>query len=93
MSIATGGAGGYRLLACGCLAPAAASRSAGGSGGAKTPHLIDVHHHILPPGYLWELSAEKIFKQASGIYAGPLEWSPAGAVELMDQCGVATGIA
>ncbi|MSQ51340.1 MAG: amidohydrolase [Betaproteobacteria bacterium] len=91
MSTATGGAGGYRLLACGCLAPADASRSAGG--GAARAHRIDVHHHILPPEYLALLGAEKIFRQAGGIYAGPLEWTPAGAVELMDRCGVATGIA
>ena len=82
--IGTNGAGRYRTLACGCFAPADAARSSGG--GALRPH-------ILPPGYLAALGAEKIFRQAGGVYAGPLEWTPAGAVELMDQCGVATGIA
>ncbi len=100
MVAGAGGAGSYRVLSCGCFAPADAARSAGGtsrsaegSDGAKSPHRIDVHHHILPPAYLAALGAEKIFRQAGGIYAGPLEWTPAGAVELMDQCGVATGIA
>ena len=88
----TNGAGRYRTLSCGCFAPADAARSTGG-GGVARPHRIDVHHHILPPGYLAALGAEKIFRQAGGVYAGPLEWTPAGAVELMDQCGVATGIA
>jgi len=81
-----------RQLSCGCLASADASRSAGG-GGAARPHRIDVHHHILPPGYLAALGADKIFRQAGGVYAGPLEWTPSGAVELMDRNGIATGIA
>lgn len=85
------GAGRYRPLACGCFAPADAERSAGGGGGPRA-HRIDVHHHIMPPGYVAELGTEKIFRQAGGIYPGPLEWTPAGAVELMDRCGVATGI-
>lgn len=84
-------AGRYGLLACGCRAPADAARSAGGA--APRPHRIDVHHHILPPGYLAALGADKIFRQAGGVYAGPLQWTPAGAVELMDRNGIATGIA
>ena len=46
----------------------------------------------MPPGYVRELGVDKIFRQAGGIYPGPLEWTPAGAVELMDQTGVATGV-
>jgi len=82
--------GRYRVLSCGCFAPADAARS--GGGGAAKPHRIDVHHHIMPPGYIKELGVDKIFRQAGGVYPGPLEWTPAGAVELMDQSGVATGI-
>lgn len=43
--------------------------------------LIDVHHHIRPPG------------APAAIMKVMADWSPAGAVADMDRCGVATGIA
>lgn len=55
---------------CGC--PALAAPPSG---------LIDVHHHILPPG-----APPSMTKLLAG-------WTPAQAVADMDRCGVATGIA
>ena len=48
---------------------------------ASPPGLIDVHHHILPPG-----APAGMMKLLAG-------WTPARAVADMDRCGVATGIA
>jgi 6-methylsalicylate decarboxylase len=80
----------YRLFCPGCFAAAEGVR--GGGGSRAKPHRIDTHHHIVPPEYLKALGAELIFRQAGGVYPGPLEWTPAGAVEMMDQNGVATGV-
>lgn len=48
---------------------------------AKQAGLIDVHHHIRPPG------------ASAAIMKFMAHWSPAGAVEDMDKNGVATGMA
>lgn len=48
---------------------------------ARHTGLLDVHHHIRPPG-----APEVIAKLMA-------EWSPARAVADMDRCGVATGMA
>jgi predicted TIM-barrel fold metal-dependent hydrolase len=54
------------------------------------PSRIDVHHHILPPGYTEEVGDARI---------GPLivsgrttEWSPARSIEAMDRNGIATAV-
>lgn len=49
---------------------------------------IDVHHHLVPPGY-------KSWLDANGVTAGGLaipSWTPQGAVDLMDATGIATAI-
>ncbi len=46
----------------------------------SAPGLIDVHHHIRPPG------------APEGLAKLMAAWSPAGAVADMDRCGVAAGI-
>jgi 6-methylsalicylate decarboxylase len=69
------------------LSPAAASTEVA----SPAPRTVDVHHHIYPPRYLTE-SFEHIAKDL-GPYTSRIEsWSPSGAVEKMDQAGVATAI-
>jgi predicted TIM-barrel fold metal-dependent hydrolase len=56
------------------------------------PHLIDVHHHILPPDYLAE-TRDRIVAQGQGVIpASVLHWTPQTALEEMEQNGVATAI-
>ena len=47
-------------------------------------HRIDLHHHIVPPPLVQALGAQRL--------AGSAGWSPAKALEDMDQAGVAAGI-
>jgi 6-methylsalicylate decarboxylase len=48
------------------------------------PHRVDVHHHIVSPGYLEELR--------SLLLPVTLDWTPARSIEDMDRAGVATAI-
>jgi predicted TIM-barrel fold metal-dependent hydrolase len=48
------------------------------------PHRIDLHHHIVPPGLVQALGAQRL--------AGSAGWSTSKALEDMDQAGVAAGI-
>jgi predicted TIM-barrel fold metal-dependent hydrolase len=48
------------------------------------PHRLDVHHHIVSPGYLEELR--------SLLLPVTLDWTPARSIEDMDRAGVATAI-
>ena len=56
------------------------------------PLRIDTHHHIFPPKYL----AEERERVLGAAQAAPREqllaWSPAAAIEAMDQAGTATAI-
>jgi predicted TIM-barrel fold metal-dependent hydrolase len=47
-------------------------------------HRIDIHHHIAPPKYIEEMSAQ--------LQPPTLAWTPARSIEDMDQAGVATAI-
>ena len=49
-----------------------------------TPHRIDVHHHIVSPGFTEELK--------SLLQPPTLAWTPARSIEDMDRAGVATAI-
>jgi predicted TIM-barrel fold metal-dependent hydrolase len=49
-----------------------------------TPHRIDVHHHIVSPGFVQELR--------SLLQPPTLAWTPARSIEDMDRAGVATAI-
>ena len=49
-----------------------------------TPHRIDVHHHIVSPGFTDELK--------SLLQPPTLNWTPARSIEDMDRAGVATAI-
>ena len=48
------------------------------------PHRIDVHHHIVSPGFVEELK--------SLLQPPTLSWTPARSIEDMDKAGVATAI-
>lgn len=59
----------------------------------KGPHRIDVHHHIIPPSYISLVGADRVFRQSGGrVPPAIAAWSPAGAVEIMDECGIATAM-
>lgn len=49
---------------------------------------IDVHHHLTPPGYITDLGPTG----KNMLEAPTLGWTPAKAIEEMDQGGVATSI-
>lgn len=54
-------------------------------------HTVDVHHHIYPPRYLAD-NFEQI-SNSIGAFASKIQsWSPRGAIDNMDQAGVATAI-
>jgi len=58
------------------------------SAGGTTQHLIDVHHHILPPAYMAE-ARERVIAQGQGYLPAPvLQWTPANTIAEMDQNGV-----
>ena len=48
------------------------------------PHRIDVHHHIVSPGFVAELRAR--------LQPPTLNWTPERSIEDMDRAGVATAI-
>jgi 6-methylsalicylate decarboxylase len=48
------------------------------------PHRIDVHHHIVSPGFVAELRER--------LQHPTLNWTPARSIEDMDRAGVATAI-
>ncbi len=68
-------------LGAACTLGGSAARAAPGRNRAGAVGLIDVHHHILPPG-----APDPVRAAMSG-------WSAARAVAEMDRAGVATGIA
>ena len=50
------------------------------------PFRIDVHHHLVPPGYL---DAVEGLRQGGG---GRVKWSPAASIEDMDKSGIAVSV-
>jgi len=57
----------------------------------KDPHRIDVHHHIIPPRYVAELGAERVFQQ-SGRLPPAAQWTVERSLEQMDANGIATAM-
>jgi predicted TIM-barrel fold metal-dependent hydrolase len=58
-----------------------------------TPHRIDVHHHIIPPGYLKGTVGDAVFRQAGGRVPPILQsWTPEVALKVMDESGIATAM-
>src|SRR3977135_1815130 len=45
------------------------------------PYRIDVHHHLIYPGYLDEIAGSRA--------GSPVKWSPAMSIEEMDKRGIA----
>jgi 6-methylsalicylate decarboxylase len=58
---------------------------------AAAPHRIDTHHHIFPVGYM-AAERERILAVSHRLAPQLLAWTPARAVEAMDQAGIATAI-
>jgi predicted TIM-barrel fold metal-dependent hydrolase len=75
-----------RRAVLGGLAALAAGAGSRPVRAAGPPHRIDVHHHLSPPAYIAELAPEKKLAQPT------LDWTPARAIEEMDEGGVATSI-
>jgi len=50
------------------------------------PFRIDVHHHLVPPGYLDAVAGQR---QGGG---GRVKWSPAASIEDMDKSGIALSV-
>jgi predicted TIM-barrel fold metal-dependent hydrolase len=73
---------GAATLMPGCATESAAPVLVGGK-----PHRIDIHHHLIPPKYVAELT-----KQVKGENP-PRSWSPAASIDDMDKNGIATSIA
>ncbi|OGA02772.1 MAG: hypothetical protein A3I00_01565 [Betaproteobacteria bacterium RIFCSPLOWO2_02_FULL_64_12] len=55
------------------------------------PHRIDTHHHIIPPKYLAR-ARDQVLGVAHVHAPKLINWTPAMALEAMDQGGVATAV-
>jgi predicted TIM-barrel fold metal-dependent hydrolase len=54
---------------------------------------IDVHHHIIPPQYVSAVGPARLYRQSGGRVPAPVAaWTPQKAIEVMDQCGIATAL-
>jgi 6-methylsalicylate decarboxylase len=73
-----------RLAALGAAAALPGAALAQGAKKAK-PWRIDVHHHLVPPGYIDAVGA----RRQGG---GGVKWSPAMSVEDMDRNGIAKSV-
>jgi 6-methylsalicylate decarboxylase len=84
-----------RAFLTGVAAAAAAAALAPAVARAETvsPALrtVDVHHHIFPPRYLSD-NFDQIAKSIGTFASRVHSWSPRGAVDKMDQAGVAIAI-
>jgi predicted TIM-barrel fold metal-dependent hydrolase len=47
----------------------------------RKPYRVDVHHHLIPPGYIEETAARRA--------GSSVKWSPAMSIEDMDRSGIA----
>jgi predicted TIM-barrel fold metal-dependent hydrolase len=78
-------AGSVAAGAAAMLAPAIAKAE------SAAPRIVDVHHHIYPPNYISD-NLDQIAKTNGPYAARTRNWSAQGAIEKMDQAGVATAI-
>lgn len=58
----------------------------------KSHHSIDVHHHIAPRAYINAIGPENLVNSYPGSRMAAYDWTPAMAIEMMDQGGTATAI-
>ncbi len=61
--------------------------------GTDNPRRIDVHHHIFPPTYKVRARERILAGTSIGDNSPLFDWSPAAALAVMDQFGVATAMA
>jgi predicted TIM-barrel fold metal-dependent hydrolase len=54
-------------------------------------HRIDVHHHILPPGYVSAVTPERVFHQ-SGRTPPAAQWTVQRSLDAMDGSSIATAL-
>lgn len=52
---------------------------------------IDVHHHVLPPPYMLR-ARDRVLAISDRDHSRLLNWTPEGAVEVMDRADIATAI-
>ena len=52
---------------------------------------IDVHHHIIPPKYVAELTPQRVFHQ-SGRVPPAAQWTVQRSLQVMDENGIATAM-
>ena len=76
---------GLAALGAGTLLPGCATDAMTPVTTGATARRIDIHHHLLPPKYVAELS-----QHVKG--ENPPRWSPASSIEDMDKNGIATSI-
>jgi 6-methylsalicylate decarboxylase len=81
-NVLAGGAAAAALGVSGLASRPAAAQT--GPASAK-PHRIDVHHHLIPPGYLAAVASTRIGSQ-------PRPWSPEISLAEMDRNGIATAM-
>lgn len=63
-----------------------------GEAGNSPIRTIDVHHHLFPPRYRTDVYERFVKEVGPGLAPISLKWTPDGALERMDQAGVATAI-
>lgn len=69
------------------------SGASGASGAAPGRDWIDVHHHLVPPGYMSQVPSDDAVPGASATPRRALDnWTVGHSIEQMDQAGVATSI-
>ena len=70
----------------------ASAKPSSSTGIANKPGRVDVHHHFFPPPYLEPLREWGSRMGLGGLQAPQRDWSIPGAIEAMDQNGVATAV-
>jgi predicted TIM-barrel fold metal-dependent hydrolase len=57
----------------------------------RAHHRVDIHHHILPPGYMAR-ARERIAAVAGQFARQVLDWTPARSIEAMERAGVQVAV-
>ena len=75
------------MAVSGAGSPLTAAERAEQDKNSTSPARIDVHQHLIPPEFLAALERHGISKQWA-----PVTWTAEGAIAMMDEHGIATGI-
>jgi hypothetical protein len=55
--------------------------------------LIDVHHHIIPRGYVEDVGKARAYQQSGGhVPPAIAAWTPEKSIDVMEQNGIATAM-